>query len=375
MLGALVGAGARDIHLLEPSARSAGATLRAAGTPWPAELNGAVLDATSFERATRKWRFDDERFREHHGGGYGAFVDHVRERSRPKNVAYGEWVTSVPLPPAAEESAAVALPLLEPIRRLGGAITVQIALRLDAPLALHVVRCVERAGVEVEVVSVFSARQAVAAAVLGRASRISIPVGVFKSRFNVDLLDETTCIEARRTLAELRRDAPDRVISRLTAHDVPSWQVLSRIAGCEGFSIRAGVLADFVTRPDYSPREIVSQASSSFAERLAFPIDLVRRRGRGPFESLWHVDDAFIEDLLEIEPRFEGDPAGTWKELRSGRHRNLFAGSASEVDVELNLEMNARRARRMRMAMARIEAAAGASCRVNRSRGPRRDRR
>lgn len=184
------------------------------------------------------------------------------------------------------------------VRRMVPQAFIKVPFRPDAPDAFLVARDLEREGIPVNFTSTFSARQAVAAALISDVTRTNIFMGRLNQGLGADLLGEHVDLEAQRALTELRHD--DGLKTQLIVASVHHWRTLVRVAGCDVFTAPCEVLTDFLDQDEVPPDQITSQLETSYEGRLGIDRDAAEHLGDDRIARLWRVEPEFIEFLREL---------------------------------------------------------------------------
>jgi transaldolase len=180
------------------------------------------------------------------------------------------------------------------------------------PHCLLVARDLGTEGIPVNFTSTFSARQAVAAGLLGDATRANIFMGRINQGLNADLLGEHVDLEAQRALLELRREAG--IKTQLIVASMREWQTFVRTAGCDVYTAPVGVIRDFLNQGEVSPEEIRSQLQASYEGRLGIAPATLAKLGREPIARFYRVEP----ELVEFLKNFRG--TADYRNLGDGEH-------------------------------------------------------
>jgi transaldolase len=222
---------------------------------------------------------------------------------------------------------------------------------VKVPFAPHAAECLltardlEGQRIPVNLTSTFSARQVVAAALLGGATRTNIFMGRLDQGLEAERLGAHVDLEAQRALRRLRDEAG--VETQLIVASLHSWRSLVLTAGCDVYTAPTPVLSGLVEQDELGPEELSSRLETSYEDELGIAADVERRLGRERIARLWKVEPEFVEFLLEyrasdeyrnardgeaVVRRFEqagfGDffhapSAAEWEELRRGKLPDL----------------------------------------------------
>jgi transaldolase len=208
------------------------------------------------------------------------------------------WEVSLQLHMGAVETAAgLATQLGRCLARMVPGCLVKVPFKPQAPHCFLIARDLEREGIPVNFTSTFSARQAVAAALLTDASRTNVFLGRLNQGLQAQLLGEHVTLEAQRSLRELR--ARGRTKTLLIAASMRDWRTFLQLAGCDAFTAPPGVLAGFLGQVEVPASEIVSRLETSVADRLGVAETVQQALGPERLRRLWHVEPEFVDFLLE----------------------------------------------------------------------------
>jgi transaldolase len=164
--------------------------------------------------------------------------------------------------------------------RLGRCLREMVPSCLVKPQAPHcflIARDLERDGIPVNFTSTFSARQAVAAALLADASRTNVFLGRLNQGLDAKLLGEHVVLEAQGALRRLR--AAQRTKTLLIAASMRDWRTFLHVAGCDAFTAPPGVLGDFLRQAEVPAEEVASRLEASYAEKLGVAATVQRSVG------------------------------------------------------------------------------------------------
>jgi transaldolase len=238
---------------------------------------------------------------------------------------------------------------------------VKVPFRPHEPGSLLIARDLEAESIPVNVTSTFSARQVVAAALLGDVTRSNVFMGRLNQGFHAALLGEHVDLETQRALRRLRREAG--VKTQLIVASMREWQTFVQVAGCDVFTAPPRVLAEFLGQSEVSPDELTSQLETSYEDRLGIAADVVRLVGPERMARLWRVEPEFVEFLVSyrasteyrelrdgerLRRRFEdagfGDffytpTAREWTELRASKLPDLSGSLVSRLAVDTHMSL------------------------------------
>jgi transaldolase len=221
------------------------------------------------------------------------------------------WDVSLQLHMRAVETApALATRLGRYLTQMVPSCLVKVPFMPQAPHCLLIARDLERGGLPVNFTSTFSARQAVAAALLADTSRTNVFLGRLNQGLHADRLGEHVVLEAQRALRRLH--AAGRTKTMLIAASIRDWRTFLHVAGCDAFTAPPGVLADFLRQAEVPAALVESQLETSYAERLGVAAAVQRAIGHERLGRLWRVEPEFVEFLLAYGASAE------YRDLRDG---------------------------------------------------------
>lgn len=195
---------------------------------------------------------------------------------------------------------------------------VKVPFTPDAPHCFLVARDLEQAGVPVNFTSTFSARQAVAAALLADVTRTNVFMGRLNQGLEAELLGEHVDLETQRALHALRRQ--DAVKTQLIVASMRDWQTFLRVAGCDVFTAPCEVLQEFLDQDEVGAEDLESRLETSYEDRLGVSPDVLEQLGSDRIARLYRVEPEFIEFLRELR--------------RSPGHATLVDGDALRESFE-----------------------------------------
>jgi transaldolase len=220
------------------------------------------------------------------------------------------WEPSLQLHMSACRDRAAAVALGHALRELVPNCLVKVPFLPHAPACFLIARDLEREGVPVNFTSTFSARQAVAAALLTGATRTNVFMGRLSQGLGSDFLGEHVVLEAQRALRRLRRETG--VKTRLIVASMRRWESFVRLAGCDVFTAPCAVLRDFLEHAELGRGELMSQLETSYETQLEFAPEALAALGSERIARLWRVEGEFVEFLLEYRSSRE------YADLRDG---------------------------------------------------------
>jgi len=169
---------------------------------------------------------------------------------------------------------------------------VKVPFTPDDPSCFLVARDLERAGIPVNFTSTFSARQAVAAALLADVSRTNIFMSRLSEGLRTDLLGEHVDLETQRALCALRQEG--RCKTRLIVASVHTWRTFERTAGCDVYTAPVEVYRDSLEQAEVLETGIASRLGTSYEDQLQVPSVVRDRLGEDGVFRLSRVEPEFI---------------------------------------------------------------------------------
>jgi transaldolase len=174
---------------------------------------------------------------------------------------------------------------------------VKVPFRPQAPHTLLMARDLQREGIPVNFTSTFSARQAVAAAVLANVARTNVFMGRLNQGLHAELLGEHVVLEAQRALERLRRSR--RLHTRLIVASMREWQTFDRVAGCDAFTAPPEVLREFLKQSEVTPLTLAGRLDVSYEGAMRVADDVREALGAERLGRLWRVEPEFVEFLID----------------------------------------------------------------------------
>lgn len=224
---------------------------------------------------------------------------------------------------------------------------VKVAFAPQYPHCFLVARDLENEGIPVNFTSTFSARQAVAAALLANVTRTNIFMGRINQGMHAQLLGEHVDLEAQRALVHLRRDAG--IKTQLIVASMREWQTFALTAGCDAYTAPTSVIEEFLTQTELPPDKLESKLETSYEDELVIEHPVVEKLGRDRVARLYRVEPELIQFLMEyrntseyrhmqdgdlllrrferegFEDLFYAPGAAEWEDLRRGKVPDLDA--------------------------------------------------
>jgi len=184
------------------------------------------------------------------------------------------------------------------LRRAVPSALVKVPFAPDAPDCFLVARDLERAGIPVNFTSTFSARQAVAAALLSDVTRTNVFMGRLDQGLGAERLGEHVDLEAQRALRALRER--DGTRTQLIVASMRGWRSFVRAAGCDVFTAPCSVLREFLEQGEVPPEAIESRLDVSHEDRLGVDAGVRDRLGAERIARLYRVEPELLEFLREL---------------------------------------------------------------------------
>jgi len=242
------------------------------------------------------------------------------------------------------------------LRKMVPSALVKVAFTPHHPHCFLLARDLEQEGIPVNFTSTFSARQAVAVALLANVTRTNIFMGRLNQGLHAELLGEHVDLEAQRALLQLRREAA--IKTQLIVASMREWQTFVRTAGCDVYTAPVSVIRDFLEQTEVTPERIGSQIQTSYDDRLGIAEDVIERLGRERIARLYRVEPELIEFLKEFRATAEYreltdgdrlfrrlDEAGfgdlfyapderEWQEIRRGKVPDLYSPLTGRIPLD-----------------------------------------
>lgn len=239
---------------------------------------------------------------------------------------------------------------------------VKVAFTPHYPHCFLLARDLEREGIPVNFTSTFSARQAVAAALLSDVARTNIFLGRINQGLQAEILGEHVALQAQRSIIELRRRGESK--TKLIAASIRDWQTFVRTAGCDAYTAPLETIHDLL-HSGVSPKKISSKLGTSYEDKLRINKEVIRKLGAARIAALYNVEQEFVSFLLEYRQTAEYrdlrdgdrlfarfDTAGfgdlfyapsniEWKDIRRDKLPNLDAGLMHKVAIDTLYSLHA----------------------------------
>lgn len=242
------------------------------------------------------------------------------------------------------------------LRRMVPSGVVKVPFTPHHPHCFLIARDLEREGIPVNFTSTFSARQAVAAALLSNVTLTNIFMGRLNQGLKAALLGEHVDLEAQRALRRARREA--KVKTLLIVASVREWETFPRVAGCDVFTAPLDAIRGYLTQTKMSAADVRSQLETSYEDRLGIADEVVAALGTQRIARLYRVEPELIAFMTELRnsqdyqrlqdgdqlvKRFEqagfGDlfyaPTATeWQELRTSKLPDLRSPLTGRLPID-----------------------------------------
>jgi transaldolase len=212
------------------------------------------------------------------------------------------WEVSLQLHMATVEHAPhLAAQLGRALRGMVPSCLVKVPFKPQAPHVFLLARDLERDGIPVNFTSTFSARQAVAAALLADVTRTNIFLGRLNQGLHAERLGEHVTLEAQRYLRRLRQAGHAKTL--LIAASLRDWQSIVQLTGCDVFTVPPGVLGDFLSHA--TPEMLARRLETSYEDRLGTAESVLRALRPERLRRLWAVEPELVDFLLDYRASAE----------------------------------------------------------------------
>lgn len=209
------------------------------------------------------------------------------------------------------------------LHRMAPGAVVKVPFRPDAPDCFLLARDLQRAGIAVNFTSTFSARQAVAAALLGGVALTNVFLGRIDQGLEAEGLGEHVTREAQRALARLR--ASDGAETLLIAASMREWRTFVRLAGVDVFTSPCPVLHDFLAQEEVPPEALANAIEPDAAFQVSATVR--ERLGDARIARLYEVERDLVEFLRGVRdaPDFDAlDGEALHRRFESAGFADLF---------------------------------------------------
>jgi len=209
-----------------------------------------------------------------------------------------DWEVSLQLHMDLRQNAEAARSVGRLLRQTVPSAIVKVPFAPEAPHCFLVARDLERAGIPVNFTSTFSARQAVAAAILADVTRTNIFMGRLNQGMQAELLGEHVDLAAQRAIHALREQ--DGVKTQLIVASVRDWQTFVRVAGCDVFTAPCDVIREYLDQQEIGPDQIETKLETSYEDDLGVSAEVIQKTGPDRIARLYHVEPELVEFLREL---------------------------------------------------------------------------
>jgi transaldolase len=175
---------------------------------------------------------------------------------------------------------------------------VKVPFTPQAPHCFLIARDLEREGIPVNFTSTFSARQALAAALLSDVTLTNIFMGRINQGLEAKLLGEHVDLAAQRAVLGARRESGAKTL--LIVASVREWQTFVYVAGCDVFTSPCKAVGDLMSQREYSPADIRSQLQASYEDRLGIAPAVLQKVAQKTIARLYDVEPDFVRFLTEL---------------------------------------------------------------------------
>lgn len=184
------------------------------------------------------------------------------------------------------------------LRRMVPSGVVKVPFTPQAPHCFLVARDLEREGIPVNFTSTFSARQALAAALLSDVTLTNIFMGRINQGFEAALLGEHVDLAAQRALLAARRDAGAKTL--LIVASVREWRTFVDVAGCDVFTSPCKAISELMSQKEVAPGDIRSQLETSYEDRLGIAPAVLEKVGKARIARLYDVEPDLVRFMTEL---------------------------------------------------------------------------
>lgn len=217
------------------------------------------------------------------------------------------WEVSLQLHMGLTRSPNLAKSIARSIRQMTPSAIIKVPFAPYAPECFFVARDLEREGIPVNFTSTFSARQAVAAALLCNVTRTNIFLGRLDQGLQACLLGAHVSLEAQRALRRLRQVAS--VHTQLIVASLRNWETFLHTAGCDVYTAPVKVLREWMTRDRIDQEQLVSRLDQSYSDRLGISAQVLSELGSERIAKLYDIEPSFVDFLMTFRETRE------WHEL------------------------------------------------------------
>ncbi len=220
------------------------------------------------------------------------------------------WETSLQLHMSLGDDLEASKQVGRDLRRMVPSAFVKVPFTPHQPHCFLIARDLEREGIPVNFTSTFSARQAVAAALLADVTRTNIFMGRLNGGLKAELLGEQVDLEAQRALLRLRREKG--VKTRLIVASIHDWRSIVRTAGCDVYTAPVPVIREFLAQDEVPPEGIGGRLETSYEDRLGIDPQVLKLLPGERIARLWRVEPELIEFLAEYRE------SGEYRDMEDG---------------------------------------------------------
>ena len=213
------------------------------------------------------------------------------------------WEVSLQLHMGLVHDSEKALEIGRSLRRMVPGVFVKVPFTPHAPTCFLVARDLEKEGIPINFTSTFSARQAVAAALLANVTRTNIFMGRLDQGLKAELLGAHVALEAQRMLVRLRQHPG--VKTQLIVASLRHWKSILSTAGCDVYTVPCSVLREFLRQGKGISRDIQRRLGTSYEDRLGIQDDIVAKLDIDCISRLYRVESEFVEFLLDYRATTE----------------------------------------------------------------------
>ena len=236
------------------------------------------------------------------------------------------WEVSLQLHMGLTKSPNLAKEIARSIRQMAPSAIIKVPFAPYAPECFIVARDLEREGIPVNFTSTFSARQAVAAALLCNVTRTNIFLGRLDQGLEACLLGAHVCLEAQRALRRFRQSAG--VKTQLIVASLRSWETFLHTAGCDVYTAPVKVLREWMMREEIDQDRLVSRLDQSYGDRLGISSSVQSQLGVERIARLYDVEPSFVDFLMTFRETREWeeltDPDGLFTRFEEAGFGDLF---------------------------------------------------
>lgn len=183
------------------------------------------------------------------------------------------------------------------LRRMVPGAIVKVPFAPHEPNCFLLARTLEEERIPVNFTSTFSARQALAAAMLANTARTNIFLGRLNEGLHAKLLGEHVVLEAQRELMHQRRKIGAKTL--LIAASLREWRTFQWLTGCDVFTAPCSVISGFLSQNEIGPEQIRSRIDWSYEKELGVSEDIPREISER-IPRLYRIEPEYIQLLLRL---------------------------------------------------------------------------